>query len=143
MDELVFRLNLFGRPSQAKRSRRSLLYLMESLVCHNVLWLLAHPSTPKIYQADVIYIEEVGEIWKDIPHIIVDRDGDCEDLACWRVAELRLAGINARPYIKWRIVGGQDRMHALCLWPDGRVEDPSKALGMNGPITRSPEFVEP
>lgn len=57
--------------------------------------------------------------------------GDCDDLACWRVAELREqgdagAGIKIslpRPHVP----GG---FHATVRRGDGRVEDPSRELGM-------------
>ncbi len=72
--------------------------------------------------------------------------GDCEDLAFWRVAELREQGIKAAPFAKWRRVGGAFRYHALVRrFAPGRdhfdrevkaqnwLEDPSRRLGMNGP----------
>lgn len=141
MDSIVFKVDLFGDKGESTRSRRSLLFMMEALASHNILWLLNHPSTPYLYESSVIYRPEVGETWKDIFYILADGFGDCEDLACWRIAELRHAGINARPYIKWVVRDSKTRMHALVRWPDGRVEDPSRALGMNGPIIRAPVFV--
>lgn len=76
---------------------------------------------------DIGVIRELGEI-------------DCDGLACWRAAELRQAGIPARPYMthKTRLDGGTT-YHALVLWPPfGRnpyptSEDPSLLLGMAQP----------
>lgn len=68
---------------------------------------------------------------------------NCEDLACWRVAELREApfhfkngrkvagGVKAKPFAKWRRAPtGAFHYHALVLRPDGNLEDPSLTLGM-------------
>ena len=64
------------------------------------------------------------------------RTGDCEDLACWRVAELRMAGernathaisVDDLPDRSGRIV---TTFHIFILRGDGRSEDPSRLLGM-------------
>lgn len=74
-----------------------------------------------------------GEKFRDIPRIIEAGIVDCDNLACWRTAELRESGIAAMPYITWRkrLDGGMT-YHALVLWPDGGTEDPSLLLGMGG-----------
>ena len=88
------------------RSQKSLLFFMQALVQSDILWLRNHPECPTIYGSKVVYqIEEDGEEWQDIPTTLEKGFGDCEDLATWRVAELRHAGINAQPYIKWHIIG--------------------------------------
>lgn len=57
---------------------------------------------------------------------------NCEDLACYRVAELREnEKVKAKPYAKWRRgPEGNYHYHALVWLPDGRLEDPSLVLGM-------------
>lgn len=74
-----------------------------------------------------------GEVFREIPRIIENGGGDCDNVASWRAAELRELGINARPYITWRrrIDGGMT-YHVVVLWPDGSHEDPSLLLGMGG-----------
>ena len=74
-----------------------------------------------------------GEHFRDIPALIENREGDCDNVACYRVAELRHRGIAAQPYITWRRrpTGGMT-YHALVRWPDGSSEDPSLLLGMGG-----------
>jgi len=116
---------------------------MESLVKCNELWLQYHDDVPLLYDAPVHYSPEIGrEEWQDIPHILGAGEGDCEDLACWRIAELRFkVGIKAQPFISWREIGGGLRYHALVRYPDGRIEDPSRALGMLGEEPRRPVFV--
>lgn len=144
MPKIVFDLALFNssEPREIKRSRRVLLWLLEALVQINILWLRTHPDTPLLYKAGVKYVPEaLTENWRDIPNIISRKEGDCEDLAAWRVAELRLLGINARPYIRWRKVGDTMRYHALVLLPDNRVEDPSEALGMYDVMHLKPVYV--
>ena len=80
-----------------------------------------------------------GERFRDIGRILERGSGDCDNLASWRVAELRQAGIQARPYMTGRKrADGGTTYHALVLWPPfGNVnyvtsEDPSLLLGMGG-----------
>lgn len=146
MRPIVMKVLLFDSPDDSARSRKAMLTMLEALCKINVGWLQSLPrrERPSLYRSDVIYQAEVGtEEWLDIPHILVARWGDCEDLACWRVAELRVAGIEAHPYIRWKKRPGSGaRYHALVWRPGGRIEDPSLALGMrNHPITRKPVYV--
>ena len=57
---------------------------------------------------------------------------NCEDLACWRAAELVVRhNIQARPvFMERRRSNGSYLYHILVRYPDGRIEDPSKILGM-------------
>jgi hypothetical protein len=57
---------------------------------------------------------------------------NCEDLACWRAAELRVRyGIQAEPTFIWKLrPNGGYLYHILVKLPDGRIEDPSRTLGM-------------
>ncbi len=145
MEKLTFELCLFNSPQDFDRSIKSLLMLMESLVRVNLLWLLGHPNTPSIYAPPTIYKLESGERWLDIPNILQKGSADCEDLSCARVAEYRFIGVNASPVLKKTAqrVGGSNLYHALVKLPDGRLEDPSRALGMSGhAIVRKPVFVE-
>lgn len=142
LEKITFRLKLFENQKDKSRSRRSVLWLMESLVQINKMYLLTH-DVPMLYKTNVIYKTEVGEIWKDVFNILKDGHGDCEDLSCWRVAELQLSGISARPYIKWRKVNNVWIYHALCWTPGNKIEDPSLALGMQGKIVRKPMYVTP
>lgn len=125
-----------------KRSQKSMLWFLEALCQHNSLWLDLY-DTPLLYDTDIRYLAEPPnrEHWQDIPTCIERKTGDCEDLSCYRVGELRHAGIMAHPYIKWRLVNGSHRYHCLVQWPDGRIEDPSIALGMAGPMYRKPIFL--
>lgn len=121
--------------------------LMEGLCKANCAFLKLHPETPGIYDkgikvrgSKVNYVftgvkyepEMSAEDWLSIPYIIAIGHGDCEDLACWRAAELRMKyGIQAKPDMRARkMPTGQWRAHAIVRLPDGRTEDPSAKLGM-------------
>lgn len=74
-----------------------------------------------------------GERFRDIPKIIANGGGDCDNVATWRAAELRQLGIAAQPYITWRRrPDGGMTYHVIVRWPDGSSEDPSLLLGMGG-----------
>lgn len=74
-----------------------------------------------------------GEIFREIPRILLNGGGDCDNVASWRCAELRELGINACPYITWRTRSdGGMTYHVIVRWPDGSSEDPSLLLGMGG-----------
>jgi hypothetical protein len=74
-----------------------------------------------------------GEHFREIPRIIENGGGDCDNVAAWRVAELREKGIDAKPYITWRQRrDGGYTYHVTVLLPDGSSEDPSLLLGMGG-----------
>lgn len=130
---------MFIDASDMERSRLSLTSLMFGLALHNTIWLRYYPRTPKLYDTHVIYKEETNsEVWQDIPTTLKRGYGDCEDLACWRIAELRVSGVDAMPYVTWREDGARTIYHALVRLPNNRIEDPSRALGMRHPIVRRP-----
>lgn len=87
---------------------------------------------PPLYASGVRYaLERRGEVWLDCVRVLELRHGDCEDLAAWRCAELRLAGdpgavtmFSARPRGSGRLI------HIVVLHGNGELEDPSRALGM-------------
>ncbi len=125
--------DLFNGESDRNRSQRSLLWLMEALVSINREYLRSFPRTPRLYEAGVRYVgeEDGAEDWQAVPAVIRNAGGDCEDLACWRVAEQLEAGVSCRPFIRWRRYGdGFYLYHVLVEYPGGRMEDPSRVLGM-------------
>jgi hypothetical protein len=97
-------------------------------------WHLSRKRYPPLYRSGVVYhTEPFGEEdWCDIPTCLEKGWGDCEDLGCWRAAELRNSGIRAMPDFKHKVIAGITVIHILVKWPDGRIEDPSKVLGMKG-----------
>jgi hypothetical protein len=156
MQPIVFAVDLFNRPEDHARSQEALLWLLEGLCKVNQGHLRQKPFPP-IYEAGIRYVRERGtEEWLDIPHIIEAGGGDCEDLACWRVAEIRENGGYASPYVRYRLIDGHYHYHALVQHyrPEGdrlvrtKKEDPSRRLGMgeSAPpkrLLRRPESAAP
>lgn len=104
---------------------------VEALSRANVDYLLAHPRTPMLHRSGVRYRREPRgrENWQSIPDMLRRGFGDCEDLAAWRIAEIRVHGGHAVPYI----LSKGNAYHVKVLRNDGIsrvVEDPSRELGM-------------
>jgi len=131
---ITFVLDLFKGPEEQEVSHQALRTLLMALMYVDIAWLKANPSAPLLYESGVRYEEEPPgqEDWQDVPTTLRMRVGDCEDLACWRAAELRVRyGIQAFPTFtcKKRANGGY-LYHITVALPDGRIEDPSRRLGM-------------
>lgn len=114
---------------------------------------LGDPIVP-LYASGVRYKEDDPghEDWSDVYATLKRGNGDCKKLVAWRIAELRCSGIDCEPVIKWQHIpqdvamqigypswfvnaDGLWMVHCLVRFPDGRVEDPSKILGMGGEYT--------
>lgn len=67
------------------------------------------------------------EHWQVADTLLRSRRGDCEDLACYEVARLRLIGIKASPLLQHQRGGFY---HCVVQLPGGQVYDPSLGLGM-------------
>lgn len=107
-------------------------------------FLTKNGASSKVFDAlDYLYnIVGGGEIFREIPRIIENGGGDCDNVASWRAAELRQLGIEAKPYITWRTrPDGGMTYHVVTMWPDGTIEDPSLILGMGG-ASRAPDRAE-
>ena len=130
---ITFVVDLFKRGEQPL-SDASLNVMLLALMAIDELYLKAHPETPLLYSSGVVYQEEPpgAEDWQDIPTCLKLRWGDCEDLACWRAAELRVRyGIAAVPFFTRQVKSdGSTLYHIMVRLPDGRTEDPSRQLGM-------------
>ena len=109
-------------------SEESIQALLDTLTVLDALFLRSHGSIPGIYQSGVRYARERGrEEWLTVPVILSRGRGDCEDLACWRAAEMRVHGIDARAVV-YR--SAPHMFHVVVEHPDGSREDPSRELGM-------------
>ena len=131
----VFRLKSFETISDVKKFG-VMRFLLEALTMSNIAYLLDNPQTPDLYRSGVHYLEEPPgrDEWQDIPDTLERGNGDCEDLACWRVAELRVkyGQRRARRGISVsRLPRGGLLYHIMVLHENGAVEDPSRILGMN------------
>ena len=127
-----FKLRAFDTLSEDAKLT-ALVRLLEALSAVNEAWLAENPRAPWLYESGVRYEEEPDgrDDWQDIPETIFLRNGDCEDLGCWRVAELRTRGREyAVPHIKKSLTGPRTVYHVAVRRADGRLEDPSRILGM-------------
>lgn len=143
MRPIYFKSDLFSKPndpSDREMSRLILLNLAHALARTDQLILRFNPDTPSLYDSGVKYhAEEDVEEWCDINVLLRQGWGDCEDLACWRIAELRREGRQADPLIKWQTDGKRIVYHMLVHLPDeGINEDPSRILGMGTEAARMP-----
>jgi hypothetical protein len=111
--------------------------LLRALFAIDLEWLAANPRTPWLYQSGVRYERERYERWRSIPVCLAELAGDCEDLACWRAAEivLREGDSQARPIWTKRYSPKRNGWlyHIVVRRGDGRLEDPSRLLGMGEP----------
>lgn len=140
MYRITFVLSLFKGAADRELSHASLKTLLMALMWVDILYLKEHPEVPALIAnggvgpAGVRYQEEPPgqEDWQDIPTTLKLGIGDCEDIACWRAAELRVReGIMAEPTFIWKLrPNGGYLYHILVRYPDGRIEDPSRTLGM-------------
>ena len=128
-----FKLRAFDTLSEEAKSI-ALTHLLEALTSVNVAWLREHLASPRLYESGVRYEEEPPgrDEWQDIPETLARRVGDCEDLGCWRLAELRVrTREQATPFIKRSVVApARTVYHVAVRRADGRLEDPSRTLGM-------------
>ncbi len=138
MNRVTFVTKAFSL-SNTRLSESALSRMLNLLYNLNLDFLHAFPNTPTIYDPNLgpnrlglRYREEpLGEEnWEDIPTIIEQGYGDCEDLACARAAELTVSGIPSVPFFTLRRYGDVGVYHILVRRGDGQTEDPSYALGM-------------
>src|SRR5262249_46365453 len=106
---------------------QDILRSLEDLINEN-RGQMRHGRIPPLYHAGVHYEREPQgeENWQTAWGVIKSGSGDCEDLAAWRIAELREQGEMARPALKHSYVG----WHVLVRRGNGTIEDPSRRLGM-------------
>ena len=106
----------------------------EAQVRVNSAYLLASPDVPNLYDARVRYQREgLPEQWKDIPTILRDGYDDCEGLACWLAAELRVrGGVDTAMVHLTRGRRNPNLLHAIVIDGENRRRrwDPSRVLGM-------------
>src|SRR5262245_59360421 len=102
MYAIGFKLASFGR--SIPLNRRILQLLLEALTEVNCAILATHPDLPTLYESGILYRREsIGqEDWCDVVELLRLGFGDCEDLSCYRAAELRVryGDRHARPFVK-------------------------------------------
>lgn len=87
---------------------------------------------PPLYSGRIRYVREPAgrERWQTARETAERGEGDCEDLAAYRVAELHKAG-ETRATIVVRVIR-PELMHIVVRRANGMIEDPSAQLGMHG-----------
>lgn len=110
--------------------------LAEGLVRLNMV-LMAYAEDrgvpiPELYESGVVYRREPeGREWwetaSDMLQVAKDRSGDCEDLAAYRAAELRLYDGEDDAHVAI-IRTSRGSFHCIVIREDGSEEDPSLTL---------------
>ena len=101
---------------------------VEALVQVNGLFLRRNPSTVKLYTAHIVYEDRPD--WQDVPAMLLSRRGDCKSLCAWRIAELRESGQEAFAHVVFIPKVKEDLFHFQVRRAGGKMEDPSRFLGM-------------
>ena len=93
---------------------------------------LATYRIPLLYQSGVRYHQEHAEdAFQDCLSTYRRGFGDCDDLACWRAAELRKQGSEARVEVQFLSIEPNDSgspdfsFHAFVRRANGSIEDPT------------------
>lgn len=119
-----------------ERWRDPALSLLLAMLTRWNRFVMKRTTVPPLYEAGVRYIREDYESvhpedWLDCLEVLSQGGGDCEDLACYRAAELQLRGERARAVWHRRSLGnGRTLLHIFVERGDGTLEDPSRLLGM-------------
>lgn len=175
MQDIAFCADVYRFPVSTKYSQRVLGCLLWGLVYANEAYLQGtRDQVPALYSSGIHWEAEkpLGrsacpggqgqELFLGIRQVIEQGFADCEDVAAWRVSELRLGRVPAKkglapfrghppvtafkqpyrttakgpavmPGMYSRVTGPkQITIHIVVCWPDGFVEDPSRVLGMGG-----------
>jgi hypothetical protein len=85
---------------------------------------------PYLYESGVRYVREPRgrEWWQTVADNLYMLEGDCEDLATHRAAELNV--YTGEPARAETIRTGPRTFHAIVVRANGQIEDPSAKLGM-------------
>ena len=105
--------------------------LLNGLARSNALVVRLY-NLPDLYAAGVKYKREPrgsGESWKGIRQVMRDRYADCDDLSAARAGELIATGADPGARVLVYRTGART-LHAVVARSDGRIEDPSRILGM-------------
>lgn len=92
--------------------------------------ILSVADFPPLYKSGVRYRKERPDTWRHADDVLAAGWGDCEDLSAWRVAELRVSGVDPDAHV-YVYRSGPRRYHAVVARGDGTIEDPSLRLGMH------------
>ena len=105
---------------------------LEGLTRANMRVMRASPL-PSLYRSGIRWsLEDIRPL--PLAHTLAKRGrAACGPIAAYRAAELRRAGEPARVVVRRSASGVPGRWHAVVKRGDGRIEDPSRRLGMPAP----------
>lgn len=156
MKQIVLQLEQFGPVcgGNIRWSEMLIKGLLDWVVFANAIMLRCNPHILPMYEyarrGKIKYIRQPNgpgvEKFVGIPTILHQGGGDCDQLCCWRVAELRVRGSPDYPtgeqanlkLIKYDRPGKPLLYHVVIeraptrQFPQGWIEDPSRRLGMKG-----------
>ena len=175
MQDIAFCADVFRFPAANEYSKRVLGCLLWALIYADEAYLQGtNIPPPTLYESGIYWKEEkpLGrtacpqgsgqELFLGIRQVLNQGYADCEDVASWRCAELRLGRAPAKrglppfpghppvtvvpPPFPMRPIGpdvlpgffsrrtapNEITLHIIVCWPDGELEDPSRVLGMGG-----------
>ncbi len=142
--KILLNISKSGRgPFSWIKKKRDLARIIRTVtsaqVAINKAYILEN-NVPDLYESGVRYQREPrGQKFEEfaaIPIILARGWGDCDDLAPWRVAELRQKyGEKANIRIQWKPRNpkkpkGATLYHVVVRRENGVIEDPSLILGM-------------
>jgi hypothetical protein len=114
--------------------------LLELVTQVNEQYLRRNPRLPGCYEAGLrgvkyafVPTERNGDDpFADLLVVLQLGYGDCDDLAPYRCAELRVRHGMPRAVCDFTVhrINGADEYHIFVRRPDGMIDDPSRALGM-------------
>lgn len=92
---------------------------------------LKRHKVPRLYESGVRYRRPERDFhWRTPRQVLRQGFGHCPDFACWRVAELRVSGLDPGATVYAHEGGRPNLWHVLVRRGDGSPEDPSVVLGM-------------
>jgi len=99
--DVAFCTPSFSTPRSVPYGEFTLSCLLWALVGANAGYLLEHPEVPPLYKSGIYWKQEEPqgrtacpegdgqELFLGIPQVRTQGFADCEDVACWRVSEVR------------------------------------------------------
>jgi hypothetical protein len=86
---------------------------------------------PRLYNGEIVYKTQPHRNWRNVHDIAIEGWADCEGLAAYRSAELRVSGEDPKARVAIYETAPQ-MYHAVVARGDDSIEDPSRLLGMKG-----------
>jgi hypothetical protein len=106
---------------------------LEGLTGVNEILMRRDPSIPPLYESGAHWElrpkDPSDTRWRYADEVATDGWGDCQALAAYRAAELRVKGADPSAHVRVYPTG-ENKYHAVVARGNGLVEDPSVALGM-------------